>query len=123
MTHQEHMHLALRTEVIGSAAAQSTNHSLVRLQQGRDRVAYSLHARPTGSSSFGIQATDFLAHLGLRRSTCAFQPPECYVKQVAEDFEVMRCATEFARSWAALQDVLWGGGSGGGEEHGVIGAT
>ena len=88
------LHSALKTEIVSKADANGTQLALVRLIQGRDKSLLTLHANPTTFSTYGLQTTDVLAMLGFTRSACAFMTSgQCYVRPVAEDFDL----TEFTR--------------------------
>lgn len=89
------LHSALKTEQLERHSGGGVEFLKVRLQHGKDSVEYSLHARPAGFSSAGIQTTDVLAYLGFRRSHCAFLGGECYVISIPEGFEVQPFAQAF----------------------------
>ena len=84
------LHSALKTDEVGRAGASSgVEFVLMRLRQGRDKSAHSLHARPNTFSTAGFQTTDLLGVLGFSRSQCAFVVGgECYVRAVDESFDV-----------------------------------
>ena len=97
------LHVALKTEPAGKADGGGVEFLLMRLQEGRDRIAYSLHARPHTFSSAGIQTTDLLDVLGFERSRCAFMVGgECYARAVPEGLDIQAFADAFPRAYEAI---------------------
>ena len=92
------LHHALRIEPAKEAQSEAVSLNLVRLTYGKDDVAHSLHVRPNGWSTAGVQSTDLLALMGFARSVCPIFRGECYVKEVGADFAVEEFAPVFARA-------------------------
>lgn len=90
------LHSALRTEEIDSTT-QGLGLKLVRLQHGRERFSYSLHAFPNTFSTAGLQTTDLLSFLGFRRGPCGFGSSECYATKVEEGFKLADFAESFRK--------------------------
>ena len=64
-------YVALKTEPAVKADGGGVEFLLMRLQEGLDRIACSLHARPRTFSSAGTQSTDLVDMLGFERSARA----------------------------------------------------
>lgn len=99
----DRLHSALKTEVQNSLAEAGVSYTLVQLQHGRNEKDYALHARPNTHTTSGMQTTDFLSHLGFRRSACPFQSPECYVRSVPDNFDLNGFAQYFGVSYKAFE--------------------
>jgi hypothetical protein len=77
------LHSALKVLPVGEFSAEGINFKHVRLQHGRESFTETLHAKPTGWSTYGIQATDFLHFLDFSRSQCVFHQGECYCVEIS----------------------------------------
>ena len=99
-------HQALKTEVLGKARSRNADFVLVKLQWSKDDFGFSLHVSPHTWSTAGYQPTDFLSHLGLHRSTCAFiDSRQCYVRWVSEDFDVSKFSNLFDQAYSDLLEA------------------
>jgi hypothetical protein len=81
------LHSALRTTVLQEVGDGGVSYKVVRLQKGRNEFMETLHAKPSSFSTAGLQTTDFLNLLGLRRSACAFHGGECYATRIRADID------------------------------------
>jgi hypothetical protein len=79
--------------------------SYVKLQHGRDRTTYSLHARPGSYGISGLQSTDVLAYLGFSRGSCGFYGGECYAREIGDRFDVASFAQQFAEASSAMMET------------------
>jgi hypothetical protein len=102
----DHLHQALRTEVAASADSSAGVHFvMVRLQNSKDDVRFSLHARPTRFSTAGPQTTDMLGMLGFKRSACAYvSGSECYCTIVDSTFDVTSFAQAFSDAYKRIDE-------------------
>ena len=97
------LHAALRTEKVSEEQREGVEFVLVRLQDGKDDVRFSLHACPSQFSSWGPQTTDLLAQLGFRRSPCRFvHGDECFVHAAVSEFDVPAFAEAFSGAFKNL---------------------
>ena len=98
------LHQALRTEITDKKSADGVEFVLVRLQDSKDDIRYSLHARPNSYSTAGAQTTDLLALLGFRRSNCAFfGGTQCYVRSVDASFDLPGFTSVFQPGYQSLR--------------------
>ncbi len=97
-------HTASKRDVISRVSKDHFDAVLVRLQWGKDDVAFSLHANPSSFGTFGLQKTDFLSHLGFQRfDQCPFTSfQRCYARWVDESFNVERFVTAFNGAYVEL---------------------
>jgi hypothetical protein len=77
------LHSALKHHEVGEFTASGISFKHVRLQQGKTSFTESLHASPTGWTTYGVQATDYLRFLGFHRSACPFYQGECYSREIS----------------------------------------
>jgi hypothetical protein len=81
-------HQALKTEIVARHTANHLEALLVRLQWGKDDVAFSAHINPSSYTMHGMQQTDFLNYLGFSVSGCPFiAGSKCYVRWVEDSFD------------------------------------
>ncbi len=102
--HGKDPHQALKTTVLAKAQSAHADLVLVKQQWGREDVAFSVHAHPNSFSSSGIQPTDFLEVLGFERSPCVHLG-ECFVRWVAEGFDLTSFAQNFDQALAELREA------------------
>jgi hypothetical protein len=76
------LHSALKSHEVGDFTVSGIRFKHVRLQHGKDAFTETLHASPTGWSTCGIQATDYLRYLGFIRRPCQFFQGECYSREI-----------------------------------------
>ncbi|MBA4180767.1 MAG: hypothetical protein C0506_09285 [Anaerolinea sp.] len=82
--------------------------ALVRLQDTKDHVRFTLHVNPSVSYSAGVQPGGYLSSSGLQvaRGRCPFLEREgCYVAAVREGFDIEAFASSVDRGFVALQDA------------------
>jgi hypothetical protein len=97
------LHTALKAEVVGRYSSKGVNFVHAKLQWGKERIGFSLHAEPTSFSAYGVQTTDFLADLGFVRSACSFFPgKKCYVAKASEQLPLR----EFTEGFSAAFDYF-----------------
>lgn len=96
------LHAALKTEVVNTADGGGVPFLVVRLQNSREDVSFSLHAAPNSHSTAGIQTTDFLNYLGFVRGHCAFVNGDCYSRAILENFDLPAFAIAFANAYQVL---------------------
>lgn len=96
-------HRALKNEIISKEQSQNASFVIVKLQWGKDDIAFSLHIQPRSWSTAGIQITDFLSHLGFQRNQCSFADGrECYWRWVDEGFDLKNFMSSFGSSFEKL---------------------
>lgn len=100
------LHSALKTTVIGNHVGDGINYILVRLQNGKDDFADTLHARPNTYSTSGFQTTDFLSLLGFSRSGCAFHGSECFCRRVPEGLDIKGLSVDIGKSFQIFQNAV-----------------
>jgi hypothetical protein len=102
----KNLHQALKTEIVARSHAQMANFSFVKLQWGKEDVAFSLHAAPHTFSMSGEQVTDFLDRLGFERSPCAFvDRGECYARWVDDNFDIQAFTNLFDQAYSNLLEA------------------
>jgi len=99
------LHSALKSEIVEKKTVETVQLALVRLQQSRDAITFSLHAQPNEWSTSGIQTTDLLSFLAFSRSDCRFLPPECYVREVATDFDLEAFVQVFPELFRSIRQA------------------
>ena len=90
-------HTALRSDVVERVNAGRVAVALVKLQSGKDDVAFTLHVNPTSFTTGGIQTREWLQLLGFaENSGCKFTGGlQCFSKEVPEGYDLQRFATAF----------------------------
>ena len=99
------LHTALKTSVIQDVAESGFNFKHVRLQNGKDDFVNTLHVRPNSYTSSGLQSTDLLSLAGFNRSQCDFFQSECFVREIAEDFDLSGFANSTVTAFKNLQQA------------------
>ena len=103
-SHKHNYHTALLSEEVSKASASGVNFLVAKLQWGKDDVGYSLHAEPTSYSTYGMQTTDFLVYLGLKRENCPFVTHrECYTTWVDSEFRVSEFSQKFGEAFGLFE--------------------
>jgi hypothetical protein len=109
MTRNRDPHQALKSEIVSRHSANHLEVLLVRLQWGKDDIAFSAHANPSSYSTSGIQQTDFLNYLGFSASNCSFiVGSKCYTRWVDESFDPKAFVEAFNRAYTLLVDAHQG---------------
>jgi hypothetical protein len=93
-------HTALRTEVLGKINAGYVEIALVKLQWGKQDVAFTLHVSTSVTSS-----ADWLRLLGFRENAqCQFSNArQCFSKEVPERYDLQEFATAFNEGYGYLR--------------------
>jgi hypothetical protein len=101
------LHTALKTTEIGriNNSSPGVEFALVRLQHGKNDQSLTLHARPNGWTSAGMQTTDLFSYLGFARGRCAFLSAECYATEVEAEFNLEAFSSAFSRMYSLLQSA------------------
>ncbi|MFH1781512.1 MAG: TIR domain-containing protein [Patescibacteria group bacterium] len=101
------LHVALKNEIIGEEKASGVSGILVKHQQSKTDIYYSLHIGLSSMSvSGGIQQTDFAARLGFQLQKCAFQPSRrCYAIEVPENFDYKGFIRAFEGTYSKLRSA------------------
>lgn len=100
------LHSALKTTVLEELAAGGIKYIRVRLQNGKDDIIESLHARPTQYSTAGFQSTDFLPLIGFSRSACAFHHGECFCREIEDETRLKELITAIAESFSCFENAI-----------------
>lgn len=105
MQGQRNLHSALKTEKVGETVQNYLRLTKVKLQWGKEDIAFSLHVEPNSYSTYGMQTTDYLAYLGFARNQCAFsQRGEAYCRWTTEGFDLDKFASKFFESFKQLEE-------------------
>ncbi|HLG72568.1 MAG TPA: TIR domain-containing protein [Chloroflexota bacterium] len=98
------LHQSLKTEEVATGAVDGLNVKLVRLQDGKEDIRFSLHAYVSTWISAGFQLGDFLELAGFEKGRCAFFPGgECYARQVSGDFNLGAFTDAGGRAYQELR--------------------
>lgn len=102
-------HQALKSEIVSRHNGNYFEVLLVRLQWGKDDIAFSAHVNQSTYSTSGIQRTDFLNYLGFSASSCSFiAGGKCYTRWVDEAFDPKAFGDAFNKAYALLVDAQQG---------------
>jgi hypothetical protein len=98
-------HTALRSDVVERVNVGRVAATLVKLQSGKDEVAFTLHVSPTAFTTAGIQTREWLQLLGFTENmgwkfTGGHQ---CFSREVPERYDLQRFATAFNDGFARLE--------------------
>jgi hypothetical protein len=98
-------HTALRSNVVGRVNAGRVSVALVKLQSGKDDVAFTLHVSPTSFTTAGIQTREWLKLLGFaENAACKFTDGhQCFSKEVPEGYDLQNFATAFSDGYTRLE--------------------
>jgi TIR domain len=98
-------HTALRSDVVERVNAGRVAVALVKLQSGKDDVAFTLHVNPTSFTTAGIQTREWLQSLGFsENSGCKFTGGlQCISREVPESFDLDNFATAFNDGFTRLE--------------------
>ncbi|MBF6599034.1 MAG: TIR domain-containing protein [Dehalococcoidia bacterium] len=98
-------HSALKSERIATSNKGSVSCTLVRQQWGKDDSASSLHIVPHTFTSYGIQVTDYLVHLGFHRAPCPVSVGGCFSRFVEDSLDLEAFNTALAASYQSLKSA------------------
>jgi hypothetical protein len=106
MASRDH-HTALRSDVVERVNAGRVAVALVKLQSGKDDVAFTLHVNPTSFTTAGIQTREWLQLLGFaENSGCKFTGGlQCFSKEVPEGYDLQNFATAFNDGFTRLEQA------------------
>jgi len=96
-------HQALKSEIVSRHSGNYLEAILVRLQWGKDDIAFSAHVNSSSYSTSGIQQTDFLTYLGFSASDCSFSTGrKCFTRWVDESYDPKAFVDAFNSAYALL---------------------
>lgn len=105
MQGQRNLHSALKTEIVDQTMQNHLRIAKVKMQWGKEDIAFSLHVEPNQYTSYGMQTTDYLAYLGFTRNQCAFsQKGEAYCRWTTEEFDINMFSGKFFDSFKHLEE-------------------
>ncbi|MCP2213959.1 UNVERIFIED_ORG: hypothetical protein J2R93_008371 [Bradyrhizobium japonicum] len=98
-------HTALRSDVVERVNAGRIAVALVRLQSGKNDVAFTLHVTPTSFTTAGVSAPEWLRLLGFSENAgCGFTDGlQCFSREVPEGYDLQNFATAFNDGFARLE--------------------
>jgi TIR domain len=98
-------HTALRSEVLDRVNAGRVEAALVKLQWGKDDLAFTLHVNPTSFTTSGIQTREWLLLLGFEENAgCKFTDGrQCFSRAVPERYDLQKFATAFNDGFSRLE--------------------
>jgi hypothetical protein len=96
------LHSAHKIDSLNEASIRGADFKLTRLQWAKNDAAFSLHVRPSEYTSSGIQRTDLLAYLGLRRMLCPSHGVDAYCASVDQGFDLAKFASGFGDAYERL---------------------
>ena len=91
-------HIAMKTEEIKKINSRHGVMLLIKLINGKDKFAFSLHFNPSGILFSGYQIQDFLQLIGFQHLRCPFLG-ECFTKMVSENFDLQKFSDDFIIAW------------------------
>jgi hypothetical protein len=102
------LHQGLSTEVVDKHSVGGVNYSVVRLQNSKTDVMYSLHAeQSTFNLSGHITEAHILHRLGFSQGPCAFFPGgQCLSIEIPESFDVRIFAGDISNTKSILREAL-----------------
>lgn len=99
------LHSSLKTEVISQHKQSGVEYAVVRLQDSKTAIRYSLHVNPRSYSTAGMQTTDLLALLGFAHTNCPIFRGACYVREVGGEFDLDGFTGAVSQGYSALAEA------------------
>lgn len=101
LTSERDLHRALKIETLGHRQVQGADFLLVRLQDGKDDISHSLHARVT-IGMIGI----LLNHLGFQKKPCQFTGDgQCFCKALGPEITLDTFFKAFEEALASFRQA------------------